>query len=166
MRPVCEAFGEGIEKKNGNGQRSEFESERIELPSCDEKQSHGCKGEEPREGKRESAGCERALFRSRILPIEAKIGDAVHGHRGRPRRNHGDHDPQNLAKRRPAIRRLMRGTCSEKGSRQRKGKRKDGVLKFDHLQHGADAASHREIKPPPFSRLFGPSSDTYFLESD
>src|SRR4029077_1000919 len=118
VRPVRKALGERIEKENGGGERSKFEGEGIELPGCDEEQSHGGECEEPRELEGKRARGESSLLRPRILAVEAEVGDTVHGHRRRARRDHGDNDPDELAQSRPALWWLVSGAGGEKRSRQ------------------------------------------------
>src|SRR5580704_19700040 len=91
---------------------------------------------------RKRARRQRALFCPRVLAIVTEVHNAVHGHRGGTRRHHGDNNPDELAQRRPALRRLVRSPSREQRARQRKRKRKNGVLELDHFEYGADAASH------------------------
>ncbi len=97
MRPVGEAFCEGIEKKNADRQWRQLQGEGIQLPRRDEKHHHYNQREKPRELQRQRTRRECALFRARVFAIVTKIGDAVHGHRCGARRHHRDDDPQNLA---------------------------------------------------------------------
>src|SRR5215467_1431847 len=55
VRPIGEALGEGIEEENCEGERREFECERIQLPRGDEEDCAGSQGEEPSELYGESA---------------------------------------------------------------------------------------------------------------
>ena len=144
MRPGCESLGEGIEKQNRDGQRRELQRKGIQLPCGDEENRNGGNREDPCKGNGKRAGGQRTLFRARIFFVVAKIGDAVDGHGGGARRNHGDDNPENLPKGRPAV---QCGARRQQRARQREGQRKHGVLELDHFQDGADAAGHRSLRP-------------------
>ena len=112
----------------------------IELPRGHEKQGDRGDGEGPGEGHGERAGGQSAHFGAGIFLVVAQIDDAIDGHGRRTRGDHGHYNPENLPQRGPAV----RGDASGKqGTDQRERQREDGVLKLDHLEHGANAAGHR-----------------------
>src|SRR5690348_227621 len=145
VRPVREALCERVEKEDGDGQRSELQSERVQPPGGDEEESYGGEREKPGELDREGAGRQRALLRSGIFAVVTKVGDAVHGHGRGARRNHRDDNPYELAQRRPTTRRLVSGARGKKGPGKRERKSKDGMLELNHFEHGANAAGHRNL---------------------
>jgi len=142
VRPGGEALGVGIKEEDGDGDGGEFECEAVELPGGDDEHGGGDEREGPGETQREQAFGQRAILRARICGVVAQVGDAVHGHGGGARANHGDDDPRELpgdgAWRGPGG---ASGALGEKGADKGEGEREDGVLELDHFEHGGDAAA-------------------------
>src|SRR6202043_3387680 len=71
MRPGGEAFGEGVEEKNGQGERCKFECQKIQLPRGEKENGDRDQREGPRERHGKQSGGERALPGARIFAIVA-----------------------------------------------------------------------------------------------
>ena len=97
---------------------------------------------------------EGAIGGAGIAAIEFEVGDAVHGHGGGARADHGDDDPEKL----PPGGKGAAGASGEQRADQREGQRENGVLELDHFEHDADAvvsplySSLRRAGAPPFQR--------------
>jgi hypothetical protein len=89
---------------------------------------------------RELSGRQSAGASAGIRGIDSGIGEAIEGHRGRARREHGDYDPKKLMRRRNARSGQHRSAKSEWES-------EDRVLPLNHFQRDAQVAEdgHEEI---------------------
>ena len=149
MRPRRESLRVGIEEQNRERDRRKFQRQRVEPPSREDQYRRGKDGERPGEADGKRSGGERSVGGARIAAVEFDIGDAVHGHRRGARADHGDDDPQNRTPAGQAAARARSQQCAH----QRKWQRENGVLEFDHFEHGADAGlCHDLLRFPPFQR--------------
>ena len=82
--------------------------------------------------------CARPIAGTRIFAIVIDIHNAIHSHRRGTRANHGDDDPENLPRGWPRF--ACAVASGEQRCRKCEGQCKNGVLKFDHFEHGANAA--------------------------
>src|ERR1700676_4517738 len=96
MRPGGEALGEGIEKKNCQGERRKFERQEIQLPRGKKENGDGDERESPRERRGKQSGGEGTLLGAGIFGVVAQGHDAIDGHGGGAGGNHGDYHPREL----------------------------------------------------------------------
>jgi hypothetical protein len=109
------------------------------LPRRNHEQRRSEKRERPGKADGKLSGWQRAHCCARVATIVFDVGDAIHGHRGGTRTDHGDDDPADLPERRETAC-VARG---EKRADQREWQRKNAVLELDHFEHDSQ---------PPFLR--------------
>jgi len=127
MRQTRKAFCVGVEQQHGKGNGREPKSESIELRGGKDKDSAGGDDESGDEGGGEIAGRKSAGAGAGIRRVDSRVGEAVEGHGGGARSDHGDDDPE----------KLMRGGKSRGGehsSAESERESENGVLPLDHLE--------------------------------
>jgi len=127
MREGTKAFGIGIEQEYEQHRKGEPETQSVELQRDQNEDKARYHREENREISAQQPSGKSAHSSAGIHGIDFPIHDAIKGHRGTARPDHGEDNPKQLGFFRPAVR------CKH-SAQQRKRQRKKCVLKLDHLQ--------------------------------
>ena len=112
------------------GQRRKMKGEGIQHPGGKEEQGRGCHGEAENEAAGEQSGRQGADGGARIQRVDIGIDQAVEGHGGRARGDHGNADPAEGAQRGNSV-------GGDDGAGEPEGKREKGMLPLDHLKRDA-----------------------------
>lgn len=137
VREVREAFGVAVEHHDGEGERREFQAQRVEGGGGGE-EDEGPEGDEaPGEFRREQAGRQVAGFGAGVAGIDVGVEDSVERHRDGAGGDHGDDDEEKF--REESLAGEVGLTPGEKGSGEREGEGEDGVLELDHVERVTDA---------------------------
>ncbi len=143
VRPAGETLGVGVGADDDQRQRREMKGERIQHPGGEEEQRRSCDGEAENELAGEQSGGQGADGGARIQRVDIGIHQAVEGHGGRARRDHGNTDPAEGAQRWNPV-----GGDDRAGESE--GEREEGMLPLDHLKSYARVmknAMKHVIKP-------------------
>src|ERR1017187_4499607 len=127
MRPARESFAVGIQKYHRQRHRRKHQRQAVQLGSGKHKNSASHQNECANKRRRQLSDRQSASSSAGIGGVNRGVGQAIEGHSGGPRRDHGHDDPPQLPPRRQT-------SSRQHGSAERKREREDRVLPFNHLQ--------------------------------
>src|SRR6202451_3324446 len=139
MRPARDALGIGIKKNYGKSDGRETQREAIQLRCGEDENAARYHDERCYESGRKMSRRNGTGAGAWVGGVDGCIGQAVEGHGGGARRDHGDHDPRELTDGRYA------SSCEHRAA-ESEGERENGVLPLDHFQGQTQAAKYGHKK--------------------